>query len=66
MIKKQRNNGEKSGKPGEILKIRKNGPLIGGHSLKRIEIQIRSNESSEASNSKRIDVVLEPLGGSVG
>lgn len=56
---------KKSGKPREILEIRQNGSLIGEHSLKIIKIQIRSNESSEASNSEMIDVALEGLGVSV-
>lgn len=48
---------KKSGKPGNALKIRQNRSVISEGYLKVTAIQIRYNETLEASSSKMIDMV---------
>lgn len=48
---------KKSGKPGNALKIRQNCSVISEGYLKVTAIQIRSNETLDASSSKVIDMV---------
>ena len=48
---------KKSGKPGNSLKIRKNRTVISEGCLKVTAIQIRSNETLDASSSKMFDMV---------